>query len=161
MYSPEGTELISFGVKGTTFTEDAAGQKSWTSEVANDPRTPLYDKLFEYCLGGYGDWPRVMNVEVFKLIEVKDPDTITAFDNYGKGSWDLLCPIFQLTADEAAEYNPIMNDIQTAVREVYIGILSGKRSPSEISALLRQVKSMGIERATQIYQGAYDRYLRK
>jgi putative aldouronate transport system substrate-binding protein len=161
MYSPEGTELISFGVKGVTFTEDPNGQKYWTDEVSNDPKTPLYDKLFEYCLGGYGDWPRVMNVEVFKLIEVKDPDTITAFNNYGKGSWDLLCPTFQLTIDETSEYNPIMNDIQTAVREVYIGILSGKRSPSEIPAMLRQVKSMGIQRATQIYQEAYDRYLEK
>jgi putative aldouronate transport system substrate-binding protein len=160
MYSPAGTELISFGVKGVTFTEDASGQKHWGDQVTKSS-TPLYDKLFEHCLAGYGDWPRVMNVEVFKMVEINDPDTVVAFDNYGKGSWDLLVPTFQLTANESAEYNAIMNDVQTAVREVYVGVLSGKRNPSEIPALLRQVKSMGIDRATQIYQGAYDRYLQK
>lgn len=63
-----------------------------------------------------------------------------------------------LTEEEGSEYANIMGDINTYLSEYMVQFISGAKPLSEIDAFMEQLKTMGIERAAEIYQAAYDRY---
>jgi len=53
----------------------------------------------------------------------------------------------------------VKTDVDTAVSEVYLSVITGKKPVEDLDKLLEQVKSMGIADAIDAYQAAYDRYL--
>jgi hypothetical protein len=54
-----------------------------------------------------------------------------------------------------------MTDVNTAVNEFYRQVITGIRPVSEIPAFLVRLKTMGIDRAQEIQQTAYVKYLAK
>ena len=62
------------------------------------------------------------------------------------------------TEAESAEYTRIMNDINTYIDEMSVRFLVGSEPISNFDNFVQTIYSMGIERAIDIYQGAYERY---
>ena len=161
LYSPEGSDLINWGVEGLSYTVNADGTKQWTDLVTKDPNYSMSDAVFKYALPTLGAWPKAMSYEAWGSLNLIDPDAVVLHNNYAKGDPSLLIPSFSLTADEAETYNRIITDVNTAVSEVYLAVITGTRPLEDIDKLLAQVKNMGIEEAIGCYQSAYDRYLSK
>ncbi len=72
------------------------------------------------------------------------------------GEWTM--PTVSPTTEESAEYSAIMNDINTLISENVVKFITGDRPLAEFDAFIEQIKSMGIDRATEIQQAALDRY---
>ncbi|MGB4368846.1 MAG: hypothetical protein WBI74_06345 [Caldicoprobacterales bacterium] len=161
MYTEEGSEIINWGVEGVSYTKDADGNRTWTEAVTNDPEFSFSDKVFEFALPTWGSWPKVMSYDAFASIELTTDESARAHENYWQADTGLLVPPLMMNQDEAEEYNQIMTDVNTAIDEVFIGVIVGTKSLDEIPALLEKVENMGIQRAIEIYQGVYDRYMAK
>jgi putative aldouronate transport system substrate-binding protein len=161
LYSEEGSDLINWGVEGVSYTKDADGTKHWTDLVTKDPDYSMSDAVFKYALPTLGAWPKAMSYEAWGSMNLIDPDAVTLHQNYAQGDTSLLIPSFSLTADESETYNRIITDVNTAVSEVYLGVITGTRPLEDLDTLLAQVDDMGIADAIAAYQSAYDRYLAK
>ena len=66
-----------------------------------------------------------------------------------------------MTEEEVAEYNSIMTDIQTYVDEYKLKFILGTESLDNFPQFVENIKNMGIERAIEIRQAEYDRYLER
>ncbi len=161
LYSEEGSDLINWGIEGVSYTVDADGTKHWTDLVTKDPDYSLSDAVFKYALPTLGAWPKAMSYEAWGSMNLIDSDAVILHQNYAKGDTSLLIPSFSLTADESETYNRVITDVNTAVSEVYLGVITGTRPLEDLDTLLAQVDEMGIADAIAAYQSAYDRYLAK
>lgn len=161
MYSPEGTDLISWGVEGVSYNINSEGKKEWSELVTNDPDFNFGDAVFKYAIPTWGDWPKIMSYEAWLAQETADPDAAVAHQKYLEADPTLSMPNMVLTQAESEEYNRIMNDVVTLVNEYFMNLITGVRPLSDIDVLLQQIESMGIRDAMEIYQGVYDRFLTK
>ncbi|MBR1586481.1 MAG: extracellular solute-binding protein [Clostridia bacterium] len=159
LYSEEGSELINWGVEGLSYTKDAEGNHTWTEAVTNDPDYGMADAVFKYALPTLGAWPKAMSYEAWGSMNLVVPDQIATHKNYALSDTSLDLPSFALNADEQETYSRIITDVNTAVSEVYLSVITGKKPVEELDTLISQVKSMGIQDAIDAYQSAYDRYL--
>ncbi|MBQ9290067.1 MAG: extracellular solute-binding protein [Clostridia bacterium] len=161
LYSEEGSELNNWGVEGVSYTKDADGTHHWTEAVTNDPDYGMADAVFKYALPTLGGWPKAMSYEAWGSMNLVVPDQITTHKNYALSDTSLDIPSFALNAEEQETYSRIITDVNTAVSEVYLSVITGKKDVAELDALLAQVKSMGIADAVAAYQSAYDRYMNR
>ena len=161
LYSEEGSELNNWGVEGVSYTKDADGTHHWTEAVTNDPDYGMADAVFKYALPTLGGWPKAMSYEAWGSMNLVVPDQITTHKNYALSDTSLDIPSFALNAEEQETYSRIITDVNTAVSEVYLSVITGKKDVAELDALLAQVKSMGIGDAVAAYQSAYDRYMNR
>ena len=67
-------------------------------------------------------------------------------------------PAIVHTTDEATEFTNIMNDIKTYIKEEQVKFIMGTRSMDTFDDFINQIKSMKIDRAIEIKQGALDRF---
>lgn len=72
-----------------------------------------------------------------------------------------LMPNVSLTADETSEYASIMSEISTYVDEMKLKYMLGSESLDTFDNFVATLHSMGIDRALEIKQAAYDRYLQR
>jgi putative aldouronate transport system substrate-binding protein len=158
LYSKEGYELINFGVEGISFIRNTDGTHRWTNAILNDPSYSPSVKLLEYALPFWGGWPKIMSYEAWKLNDTADPDSAAAHKVMYTGDKSMLMPRMQLGARDNEAVALIMADVNTAIDEFTSQIIMGQRPVSDIPAFLRQLNSMGITRAQEIWQSAYDKY---
>ena len=160
MYSDEGTELLGFGVEGVSFTRGPNGERNFMDIITKDPVLPVFEKAFQYALPVTGSFPKVQLYEAW-LMGVPDPDQQAAHRVYVYGDDSILMPYVLLNSAQAEQNSAIMNDVNTAIVEFFAAIIRGTRQVSEIPAFQNQLRNMGILRALDINQAAYDQYLRR
>ncbi len=159
LYSEEGSELINWGVEGVSYIRNEDGTHSWTEKVTNDPDYGMADAVFKYALPTLGGWPKAMSYEAWGTMNLVEPDQIITHQNYAKSDTSLDLPGFALNAEEQEAYNMVITEVNTAVSEVYLSVITGKRPLEDLDSLLSQVESMGVQDAIDAYQSAYTRYL--
>lgn len=148
-YSEEGSDIISFGREGDTYTM-VDGEPVYTQKV-------LDDAIMRYCRW---DGPGILQYKrMWQQREANGQgqmlDAMFVWDE-DKPLWNM--PRITLTADEANENSNIMPDITTFVTEKVIGFIIGDVPLTEFDAFVDQIKSMNIDRAIEIQQTALDRY---
>ena len=159
LYSEEGSEIVNWGVEGVSYTKDAEGNHIWTEAVTNDPDYPMSDAVFKYALPTLGGWPKAMSYEAWGSMNLRVPDQITTHKNYAASDAGLDRPGFALNMEEQDTYSRIITEVNTAVSEVYLKVITGKAPVEDLDKLLAQVKAMGIADAVDAFQSAYARYL--
>ncbi|MBQ6382268.1 MAG: extracellular solute-binding protein [Clostridia bacterium] len=159
LYSEEGSEIVNWGVEGLSYTKDADGNHAWTDLVKNDPDYPMSDAVFKYALPTLGSWPKAMSYEAWGSMNLQVEDQILTHKNYAAGDNGLDRPGFSLNMEEQDTYSRIITDVNTAVSETYMNVITGQKTMEDLDALLAQVKSMGIADAVAAFQSAYARYL--
>ena len=70
-------------------------------------------------------------------------------------------PLVTLTADEQTEYSNIMTDFETFKSENIIAFIIGTRPINEFDKFVQECKSRNLDRAVEIYQTAYERYMNR
>ena len=70
-------------------------------------------------------------------------------------------PPSSMTEEEVSEYNSIMTDIQTYVDEFKLKFILGTESLDNFPSFVENIRNMNIDRAIEIRQAEYDRYLER
>ncbi len=74
----------------------------------------------------------------------------------GKDDWAVPVAVTMSEAEQD-EYSSVMSDITTYVAEYTVNTIMGQDT-QDFDAFRKQLKSMGIERATELKQAGVDRY---
>ncbi len=161
MYSDEGSVLINFGKEGETFFFDEEGNPTLDSEALES----MYDAPFSSLqmvtgpvdmaylsikYNGYGLKKATVGMNLSYM-----EAGVTWKTNDGSA----LIPNFvTMTAEEASDYNSIINDANTLVVEKTVRIITGADPIDSLDKMIETLNGMGIDKCIEIQQNALDRY---
>ena len=159
LYTEEGALLANYGVEGDTFEFDENGDPVFTDKILkNENGWTMTQTVASYLcpsagIANWSDWTR-------ELAGVSEKDQ-ACYDVWGQAddAWRLPSSV-SLTQDESTERAALYADISTTVKEQTAQFISGALDiESNWDAYIASLESSGIERAIEITQAAYDRYL--
>ena len=159
LYTEEGALLANYGVEGDTFEFDENGKPVFTDKILNNENgwTMTQTVASYLCpsagIANWSDWTR-------ELAGVPEKDQ-ACYDVWSEFSDDWRLPSsVTLTQDESTERAALYADISTIVKEQTAQFISGALDiESNWDAYISALEASGMERAIEITQAAYDRYL--
>ncbi|OMF66493.1 extracellular solute-binding protein [Paenibacillus sp. FSL R5-0766] len=158
-YSEEGSDLFNFGIENDSYVRDGEGVK-FTDTIIDNPNGLTYDQaLASYALsimdGPINQDSRYLDALLF------DDGQRAANAEWMKASSALTLPPIRLSTDEVTTSTSIMSQVNTYLNETMTAIISGQKPITEFDTMAETIKSMGIDRAIEVHQAAYDRYQSK
>lgn len=156
--SDEGHMLMVFGIEGESY-EMIDGYPTFTDEIMNNPDGLTYDiALAKYSLKPntsevMDDDGRCMEQYSLQTEAQKDAAAV-----WGAGDLSLLMPPVSMTTEESQEYSKIMSEVNTYASECIVKFIMGQMDLNEFDAFVENMNGMGLQRAIEIQQAAYDRY---
>ncbi|CAM2810622.1 extracellular solute-binding protein [Paenibacillus taichungensis] len=158
-YSEEGSDLFNFGIENDSYVRDGDGVK-FSDTIINNPNGLTYDQaLASYALsimdGPINQDSRYLDALLF------DDGQRAANAEWMKASSALTLPPIRLSTDEVSTSTSIMSQVNTYLNETMTAIISGQKPITEFDTMAETIKSMGIDRAIEVHQAAYDRYQSK
>lgn len=159
LYTEEGALLANYGVEGDTFEFDENGKPVFTDKILNNENgwTMTQTVASYLCpsagIANWSDWTR-------ELAGVPEKDQ-ACYDVWSEFSDDWRLPSsVTLTQEESTERAALYADISTIVKEQTAQFISGALDiESNWDAYISALEASGMERAIEITQAAYDRYL--
>lgn len=154
----QGLLLARYGVEGISYTMED-GVPIYTDVIYNNPDGFIFQLArIMYCAASaptFGD-PRIVrdfvySEEVIACTEVWE-------SAYG-GSDSYISSSVTMTTDESEEFYSIYTDIGTYAQTELMRFVVGEVSLDQWDTFVSTVEEMGIDRCTEIYQAAYDRYV--
>ena len=161
-YSPQGSEVMSYGAEGYAWEYNEKGEKQVSEFIYNNPDSVysitmltlnycndiLYDPGLEVVFAHYkypGGEQVIACYEYFK-----ENDNNDYAYNY---------PIeAALTGDSLSEAQNISNDLMTYISENYLAFVDGSRSLSDWGDYTKGLDKIGLNKLLGIYQEAYDEW---
>lgn len=161
-YSEEGSMLYNFGIEGESY-EMVDGYPTYTSymtdEEINGGRT-LAQMLGQYTRSS-ASAPCIQDVRYMEQYckgeEQKAALRVWADTDAG----DYQLPLLTFTLEENTEYSSIMNKINPYRQERLYQYIAGILPVDDMEEYYAELQNMGIERAIEIQQAAYDRFLQR
>ena len=159
-YSEEGNLLKNFGVEGVSY-EMVNDYPTYTDEILKNP-----DGLsIAQALGKHtrSSVPSIgvldyRYYEQFYQIE-EQIDAMNLWNADTSIVYETLLPSLSPSSEEAEELAAINVAIDTYAKEETTKFIMGLRDISEYESYVETLKGMGIDRALEIYQKAYEEYL--
>jgi ABC-type sugar transport system, periplasmic component len=159
LFSEEGAMLKNFGIEGKTYTL-VDGQPKYTDLImANPDKLPIGQAMGKHFIANYpfpGPDDDRYNDQYYALDAQKE--AVKVFAQFAGNAASVLIPPIAMTPDEASEYAKIMTDVNTYREEVVTKIIMGSSQIDSFDKALEQFKKMGIDRAIEIQQAAFDRF---
>ena len=158
-YSDEGHILTNWGVEGISYEYNAKGELDFLPLVKNNP-----DGLSrEQAMAKYTIWQSISAVYKKKdVLEQRDslPEQIQYRRNWLDGNSANFMPLVTPTIEESTEFAAIMTDVNNFYRETATNIIMGAIDlDSGFDNMVNTLNGMGIQRATELRQDAYDRFM--
>lgn len=158
-YSEEGRLLVSFGVEGVTYTMQD-GNPVYTDLIMNNPDGLPFDQaLSKYCSASVV--PRLYQDSRYWAQAQIYPSQKEAAQILMGGSYERVMPYVYPTSEESTELALIMNEANTYRDEMIHKFITGNISMDEFDNYVNTLKNIGIERAIEIMQNAYNRYMNR
>ena len=159
-YSDEGAMLNNFGIEGESYTMEDGNPKYTENIVNNAEGLPMSQMLTMYARSS-AEGPFVQDEryieQYYQLPEQQDALNTWSINDAAQTK----VPQLTLTEEEKQEYSSIMTDFNTFRDENILAFIMGTRPISEFDTFVQECKDRKIERAVEIYQTAYDRYLNR
>ena len=159
LYTEEGALLANYGIEGDTFNFDESGEPVFTDKIVNNPDgwTMAQTVASYLCpsagIANWSDWTREL-----AGVPEKDQECYNVWAE-GDDAWRLPSSVTH-TQEESTERAALYADISTCVKENTAKFISGALDIEENwDAYIAELETSGIERAIEITQAAYDRYL--
>jgi putative aldouronate transport system substrate-binding protein len=167
LYSEEGKILMNFGIEGESFewVEDYPGFEGekfpkYTEEITNNAELGMRNSMVRYVRSAYNG-PFVQDKRyIFQYYEKPQQREAWAAWTYSDANLHKEPP-FTMTVEESQEFGDIMAQVNTYVEEMYARFTLGQDSLDGFDKYLEQLKKLGLERAIEIRQIAYERYMAK
>ncbi len=154
-YGEEGFRMMNYGLReGETYVVQPDGSLRWGPTILNNPEGMTLSEARVYYTANnafYEEYSRVSSN--WAEVQQQSQQTWVA----SKDDWVIPAGV-NLTADENQEFSSIMTEIRTYVTEETVKYIMGL-SKTSFDDFKNQIKSMGIDRATELYQTALNRYL--
>lgn len=161
-YSEEGRIFFNFGTEGVSFNwED--GYPKYTNLIMNNPDGMSVSQAMAVYIRGSRSGPFIQDPryleQYYALDQQKEAlkNWLTSFD----ASYKTKLPSFTFSAEESAEYANIMNEIDKYKNETSVEFIFGVKPLSEYDEFITNIKKMNIDRAIEIQQNAYTRYMNR
>lgn len=159
LYTDEGALLANYGVEGDTFEFNEDGEPEFTDKIlANENGWTMTQTVASYLcpsagIANWSDWTREL-----AGVPEKDQACYDVWSEFGD-DWRLPSSV-TLTQEESTERAALYADISTIVKEQTAQFISGALDiESNWDAYISALEASGMERAIEITQAAYDRYL--
>lgn len=157
LFSPEGTDLLNWGVEGVSYTNDG-GKKQYTDAVLKDPNLVPGSALSQFASATFVG---VQSAEA--ALALADPFTILCKETWAKTDITYAAePFIAFTVDEQAintQYRTDLDTIKDSWRDRFI--TGEKNIDSDWDAFVAEIASYNVDKILQIHQAASDRYLAK
>lgn len=159
-YTDEGALLIQAGEEDVTFVYDENGKMSYTDLIINNPEGWTSSQAtYVYLTDAW--MPTIQLEEVFNM--AYSEETLEAYDvwtNSYMGDDSMAIPMdCQLNGEEMTEVFTLMSDCLTIFSENAAKVILGDLDEAGYREVIDLAMDQGLDRITEIYQGAYDRYL--
>jgi putative aldouronate transport system substrate-binding protein len=156
-YSEEGALLANYGIEGITFDYNDEGKPVLKELITRNPEGLSMTAAQGLYLVHSG-------AMVFML--GREEDTLYPGALEYKTLWNVEFPrqlpnSLSFTEEESIEKTTIMGDVITYLQENTCKFIMGQKSMDEYDAFVKQFYTMNIDRAIEIYQTSYDRYLNR
>ncbi|MDL2228847.1 extracellular solute-binding protein [Treponema sp. OttesenSCG-928-L16] len=159
-YGQEGHMLANFGIEGLTYNM-VNGYPTYTDLILKNPDGRSITQAMSLYIRGHVHGPFVQDQreleQYYTLPELKDALKLWTKTDMGK----YMMPAVSAPEDESNELARIMNNVNTYKDEMEAKFITGAISMSEFENYVAQLKKFGIERAIEIKQAGYDRYMKK
>ena len=161
-YTDDGNLYWNFGKKGISWDYDSSGKPMYLPLVTNDPNG-LNDAIDKY---GGSTWSGNCIQATLLLYLKNTQESVEANDlwfypNEAISAKHTMPNGLTLTPAESTRAAELRASITTFVNEAAVQFLSGQRNFNTWDAYVNQVNQMGVSELLGIYQGAYDRYLKR
>ncbi len=157
-YTDAGQRLVEFGVEGISY-EMQDGKPVYTDLVTNNPEGWAIFIANAYYTGI--NWLPTQQTQDY-VESSYTAEALEAIDLWTTTSGDraMLIPTgCTLTAEETLEKNELAGDILTLFTENAPSLVTGEITEEDYRGLIEDAYDMGLDRMTEIYQGALDRFL--
>lgn len=153
-YSEEVQLLANYGIEGDTFTYDDAGVPHFTEKVLND-EDGLNFALFKYVV----DWgPTVLDWN--RKLDSYTDTQLAAMEVWNKVDSSMGYPTYAtFTTEESNIISQYFTDVQTIVDEQQPKFIMGELSLDEYDAFIETLNEAGLDKVTECYKAAYERYM--
>ena len=161
-YSEKGFLLYNFGTEGESY-EMVNGVPTYTDIITNtdvNSGQPMSYMIAKYARASYfGPFMQAEDyMKQYAKLDVQKQGIETWMQN---NQTDYVLPAVTLTTEENNEYSTIMADIDTYREEQLYKFITGTESLDKLPEYFATLKTMGIERAIEINQAAYERYTKR
>lgn len=160
-YSEEGIRLFNFGREGESYTM-VDGVPTYTDLILHNPDgLPVTQAMSIYIMAHY-QGPTIQSIgyqdQYYQMQQARDAIANWADANSRAHKVPTITP----SQEESSEFASIMNDINTYVKEMTSKFILGTADiDKEYDKFTETMNQMGLDRALEIQQAAYERYLNR
>lgn len=156
-YGEEGHMMYNFGIEGESYTM-VDGYPTYTDLILNNPNgLPVSQAMSSYIRGNYNG-PFIQDIryleQYYTIQQQKDTPEIWGASN---GRVHMMPPITP-TSEESKDFSTIMSEINTYRDEMTLKFIFGTESLDNFDAYVKNIESMGLNRALEIQNAALARY---
>lgn len=160
LYTKEGSILANYGVEGVTFEYDENNEPKFGELITNNPDYDLKTAIMMNCMD-IGPYVR----DVYRTMFTYTDNQIEAYgiwynDVEHDFKWVLPDGV-TLTPEESEEFSALQSEYDTYFQEHSAKFIIGDSSLEEFDEYAGMMRGLGVDRAIEIYQAAYERYLAK
>jgi len=157
-YGEEGHMLVNFGIEGVSY-EMVNGNPEYTEVITDNPDGLSMTNAMSIYMrchtnGAFIQDPRYIE-QYYRLPQQQEALRMWTQTDMGKH----LLPPVSATSAESEELAQIMNNINIYSKEMESKFITGVESLSKFDEYVEQLKAFNIERAIEIMQNCYDRYM--
>jgi len=157
-YGEEGSVFVTFGpFEGKTYIHDN-GRYKYTDYVHKNPDGLSAKEAIGTFSPVQSGWPQLYHYDM--NIEMNPPYNVEAMQKMAPYAIPTL-PTLSFSQEDDELRRQIMADVQTFVDENITKFILGQEPISKWDEYVNRVKEMGIEKVIEIYQKAYDEWLKK
>jgi putative aldouronate transport system substrate-binding protein len=159
LYSDEGHMLANFGIEGESYTM-VDGYPTYTDLIMNNSdgltvTQAMAQYQMAYSVGPFVQDKRYIE-QYYELPEQKN--ALKAWESKVDEAQSSKLPLLLYTAEENDEYSQIMTEVKKYCDQMTATFISGVTDISEYDSFIKRMEDLGINRAIEITQNAYERY---
>lgn len=159
-YSEQGHMLYNFGVEGESY-QMVDGYPTYTDKIMKNPEGLSVGAAMGQYIRGNQNGPFVQAKEYIEQY-YNTPQQASALEVWAKSDMEKYAlPLITFTPEESTEVATILNNINTFVDEKTVRYIMGLENLSTFDDYITNLKGFGLDRMLEIYQAAYERYMKR
>lgn len=162
-YSEEGSLFYNFGTEGETWNYNDQGEPTFTDLIMNNPDGLAYANATATLTHGNYYGPMIQKNRYYQQALTVDEHRVKAWERFAVTDWEnhAISGGVAVPTDLLDEYTRINAEVTTFIDEMIVAYITGAKSLDNYeSEYLETLKAMKIDRMIEIYQIAYDEYIK-